>query len=163
MPHTRDHRATLSSESAASDAHRRNNSLRVNVAAAQSGTTLLAQSGGPSDSFPVLALIPATPSLPASPFRVPDLTALFPNRVPFDRASILRHAGLLDVFDPDAWTALRDVVVSPDIWKIAFLSLMFVFQANAQYVASGNLSVPLFQLAYQLKVRSHLVASKSGH
>lgn len=39
------------------------------------------------------------------------------------------------------------------VWKLAILAALFCFQGNAQYVASGNLSVPIFQLAYQLKVR----------
>lgn len=34
------------------------------------------------------------------------------------------------------------------------LAGLFCFQGNAQFVASGNLSVPVFLLAYQLKVRS---------
>lgn len=61
-------------------------------------------------------------------------------------------SGLLDLFDPDAWVSLVDAVWSPGWWKLAVPSVMFMFQANAQYVASGNLSVPVFQLAYQLKV-----------
>lgn len=68
---------------------------------------------------------------------------------------------------------LREMVFGPGWWKLAIPSILFVsarfsgrsqlansslllqvFQANAQYLASGNLSVPTFQLAYQLKVNS---------
>ena len=57
---------------------------------------------------------------------------------------------------------MRGNVFGKGWWKLAIPAVLFVFQANAQYVASGNLSVPLFQLAYQLKVRAALSLSCCG-
>ncbi|KAI5481611.1 UDP-galactose transporter [Pseudohyphozyma bogoriensis] len=129
--------------------HRRGASLRVNVTAAQ------AHAHSPPH-FPSLALIPPTPALPPSPFKPPDVGALFPTRVPFERN--VNHSGLADMWDKDSWTALKNVVVK-GMWKLSIPSALFVFQANAQYVASANLSVPVFQLAYQLKIPATALCS----
>ncbi|KAK4700123.1 hypothetical protein P7C70_g6129, partial [Phenoliferia sp. Uapishka_3] len=118
----------------------RNNNLQVDVQAAQASTPT-----------PFVSIIPATPMKPPSPTRLTDSTSLHPTRIPFQMANM--GSGLADLGDSDAWVALRQAVWSPGWWKLAVPSVMFMFQANAQYVASGNLSVPVFQLAYQLKVR----------
>ncbi|KAM0749148.1 hypothetical protein T439DRAFT_327640 [Meredithblackwellia eburnea MCA 4105] len=125
------------------DSVRNNNSLRVNVAAAQAHHS----------SAPSLALIPATPAKPPSPAHPTDSTALHPTRIPFHPGNLVGgSSGLLDIFERDAWVALRQAVMSPGWWKLAVPSVLFMFQANAQYVAGSNLSVPVFQLAYQLKI-----------
>lgn len=66
---------------------------------------------------------------------------------------LLNRFGTLLLLESDIWHIMISQIFSQGWWKLAIPSGLFVFQANAQYVASGNLSVPLFQLAYQLKVR----------
>ena len=99
---------------------------------------------------PSFSVIPATPLLnQLSPARVPDESALYPERPPLERYS---DSVLMDALDRDWWGALRDVVFGQGYWLVGVPAGLFALQSNAQYIASGNLSVPLFQLAYQLKV-----------
>lgn len=99
---------------------------------------------------PSFSVIPATPLLhQLSPARLPDENALYPERPPLERYS---DSVLMDVLDRDWWAALKDVVFGEGYWLVGVPAGLFALQSNAQYIASGNLSVPLFQLAYQLKV-----------
>ncbi|KAG0145504.1 hypothetical protein CROQUDRAFT_63820 [Cronartium quercuum f. sp. fusiforme G11] len=53
---------------------------------------------------------------------------------------------------------------APDVfqegwWKLSVPAVMFVVQNNLQYVAASNLSVPLFQITYQLKILTTALCS----
>ncbi|GAA5927500.1 hypothetical protein JCM1841_000942 [Sporobolomyces salmonicolor] len=116
-----------------------------------------AQSYAPSTSAPTLALIPATPAPEPSPTRFPDPSSLYPERPLHDPWA--DRTVLDDLVDPEWWRTLRATVFGPGCWKLAVLAALFFFQGNAQYIASGNLSVPLFQLAYQLKIPATAMCS----
>ncbi|GAA5917865.1 hypothetical protein JCM5296_006661 [Sporobolomyces johnsonii] len=124
-------------------------SLSINVSRAQSYA--------PSTSAPTLALIPATPAPEPSPTRFPDPSSLYPERPLHDPWA--DRTVLDDLVDPEWWRTLRATVFGPGCWKLAVLAALFFFQGNAQYIASGNLSVPLFQLAYQLKIPATAMCS----
>ncbi|KAL7006558.1 hypothetical protein EMMF5_003979 [Cystobasidiomycetes sp. EMM_F5] len=49
---------------------------------------------------------------------------------------------------------MRREFLSPDLFTLAIPAIFFTFQNNAQYVAAANLSVPAFQVSYQLKIPS---------
>lgn len=55
---------------------------------------------------------------------------------------------------------IQEDVLGPDWYKLSIPAMLFTAQANLAYYASSNLSVPVFQITYQLKVsqRSHLRA-----
>ncbi|BGP03760.1 Nucleotide-sugar transporter-domain containing protein [Rhodotorula toruloides] len=130
-------------------------SLCINVALAQATATSPAKPPAPS-----LALIPATPAPYPSPIRTPDESALYPERHLNGRtASPVSPSILDDVFELEWWRTLWASVFGEGVWKLAVLAALFCFQGNAQYVASGNLSVPLFQLAYQLKIPATAMCS----
>ncbi|BGO95896.1 hypothetical protein JCM10020v2_007623 [Rhodotorula toruloides] len=129
-------------------------SLCINVALAQA-TAAPAKTGAPS-----LALIPATPAPYPSPVRTPDESALYPERHLNGRTAGPASPSILDdVFELEWWRTLWASVFGEGVWKLAVLAALFCFQGNAQYVASGNLSVPLFQLAYQLKIPATAMCS----
>ncbi|GAA5988482.1 hypothetical protein JCM11641_007166 [Rhodosporidiobolus odoratus] len=124
----------------------------------------LANGGTPSSSprrlsAPSLALIPATPVPDPSPVRFPDQAALYPERPPTDRSLQDEESVLEDVCRLEWWKCLWATIWGEGVWKLAVLAALFCFQGNAQYVASGNLSVPLFQLAYQLKIPATAMCS----
>ncbi|BGP51986.1 hypothetical protein JCM10450v2_007957 [Rhodotorula kratochvilovae] len=77
--------------------------------------------------------------------------ALYPHRPTSERAVGPAESLADDVCDVEWWLTLKATVFGEGVWKLALLAALFCFQGNAQYVASGNLSVPIFQLAYQLK------------
>ncbi len=61
---------------------------------------------------------------------------------------------------PEGWTRrrrmgvlamLREDVFGGDWWKMAIPAVLFALQNNLIYVASRNLSVPVFQITFQLK------------
>lgn len=60
-------------------------------------------------------------------------------------------------FSADSHVPLSKVILreclGPGYMKLAIPALLFTIQNNLQYVASSNLSVPTFQITYQLKVR----------
>ncbi|SGY85540.1 BQ5605_C009g05762 [Microbotryum silenes-dioicae] len=101
---------------------------------------------------PKLALIPATPAPEPSPTKIPDANGLYPTRQAFELRA--RGSHMSDVLDVEWWRALQETVWSEGWWNLAFVAALYMVQGNLQYVASGNLSVPLFQLAYQLKLKS---------
>lgn len=124
--------------------------------------------------YPIsVAVIPATPAGPVSPLRTPTSGGLYPNHRSPTRLPVAVDPDW-GILEKDSWVALKETVFGPGWWKLAIPSILFVrasfgkcecgqltpfslsqvFQANAQYLASGNLSVPTFQLAYQLKVGS---------
>lgn len=87
-----------------------------------------------------------------SPQRFPESqNSLYPTRPAMDLGTKSRSI-VEDVLDADWWATLNQTVWSKGCWKLACVAALFMVQGNLQYVASGNLSVPLFQLAYQLKV-----------
>ncbi|GAA5833644.1 hypothetical protein JCM11251_003192 [Rhodosporidiobolus azoricus] len=130
-------------------------SLSINVPLANGNSTKPA-------SAPSLALIPATPVPDPSPTRFPDQSALYPER-PLDARFSSRYGEGESVLDDlgtgEWWRCLWAAVWGEGVWKLAVLAALFCFQGNAQYVASGNLSVPLFQLAYQLKIPATAMCS----
>ncbi|BGP27890.1 UDP-galactose transporter [Rhodotorula toruloides] len=130
-------------------------SLCINVALAQATASSSSKPPAPS-----LAFIPATPAPYPSPVRTPDESALYPERHFNGRTATLASASILDdVFELEWWRTLWASVFGEGVWKLAVLAALFCFQGNAQYVASGNLSVPLFQLAYQLKIPATAMCS----
>lgn len=52
------------------------------------------------------------------------------------------------------WKLILRECLGPGYMKLAIPALLFTIQNNLQYVASSNLSVPTFQITYQLKVGS---------
>lgn len=126
---------------------------------------------------PGIAIIPPTPGgTVLSPRRIQNGDALLPEPDVFDFTPLLTSSPyevlLSTLLDSDVWMSLKDLVLGRGWWKLAVPSILFVrftqsasksyllkvlrtqvFQSNAQYLASSNLSVPTFQLAYQLKVR----------
>lgn len=115
--------------------------------------SVLAQSKAGSSSIskaPQFAFIPATPVPQQSPVRFPSVNTLYPSRPPLERSA---HAVREDVLDRVWWATLKETVFGEGWWKLAAVAALFTLQGNLQYVASGNLTVPLFTLAYQLKVR----------
>jgi UDP-sugar transporter A1/2/3 len=48
---------------------------------------------------------------------------------------------------------LKEDVFGPDWTKLSIPAMLFTGQSNLAYYASSNLSVPVFQITYQLKVR----------
>ncbi|EFP78247.2 hypothetical protein PGT21_011939 [Puccinia graminis f. sp. tritici] len=54
---------------------------------------------------------------------------------------------------------LRASIFSPDWFLLAIPAVMFVIQNNLQYLAASNLSVPLFQITYQLKILTTALCS----
>ncbi|SCV74579.1 BQ2448_7608 [Microbotryum intermedium] len=115
-------------------------SLRIDSSLAQQHNT----------TAPKLALIPATPAPEPSPTKTLDADGLYPTRQAFELRA--RGSHMSDVLDVEWWRALQETVWSDGWWNLAFVAALYMVQGNLQYVASGNLSVPLFQLAYQLKV-----------
>ncbi|GAA5839854.1 hypothetical protein JCM9279_005188 [Rhodotorula babjevae] len=124
-------------------------SLSISVALANAQTP----------STPSLALIPATPAPEPSPTRHPDEHSLYPHRRASARLAEPAPSLIGDVSDWEWWLTLKATVFGQGVWKLAVLAALFCFQGNAQYVASGNLSVPLFQLAYQLKIPATAMCS----
>lgn len=125
----------------------KNNTLSIDVA--------LAQGKAPSARAPSFALIPATPAPIPSPTLTPDVAALHPDRVTADPAVIATSGSRplwSDLGEGEWWQALLAGLFTKDLWHLAALAGLFCFQGNAQFVASGNLSVPVFLLAYQLKI-----------
>lgn len=122
-------------------------SLRVNIALAQQ-----------HPSYPVVSIIPPTPTS-AKPTSIKSATTdnstLHPYRFLSEHTTQQDTEHTIEIpelLDWDIWMVMKGSVFGRGWWKLAIPAVLFVFQANAQYVASGNLSVPLFQLAYQLKV-----------
>ncbi|GAA6025324.1 hypothetical protein JCM10207_006246 [Rhodosporidiobolus poonsookiae] len=113
----------------------------------------------PVAAAPSLALIPATPIPDPSPTRFPDQSALYPERPANERFASDEESLLEDVCSLEWWRCLWATVWGEGVWKLGVLAALFCFQGNAQYVASGNLSVPLFQLAYQLKIPATAMCS----
>lgn len=81
--------------------------------------------------------------------RLPDTAGLYPTRPPLMQST---NTAVQDLIDGDWWGTMKETVFGEGCWQLAFIAALFTIQGNLQYVASGNLSVPLFQLAYQLKV-----------
>lgn len=54
---------------------------------------------------------------------------------------------------------LKVEIFQPGWWKLSVPAIMFVVQNNLQYVAASNLSVPLFQITYQLKILTTALCS----
>ncbi|POW19708.1 hypothetical protein PSHT_04364 [Puccinia striiformis] len=54
---------------------------------------------------------------------------------------------------------LRASVFSQDWYLLSIPAVMFVVQNNLQYLAASNLSVPLFQITYQLKILTTALCS----
>ncbi|KAH9812732.1 nucleotide-sugar transporter-domain-containing protein [Melampsora americana] len=54
---------------------------------------------------------------------------------------------------------LKCEVFQPGWWKLSVPAIMFVVQNNLQYIAASNLSVPLFQITYQLKILTTALCS----
>ncbi|SCZ98283.1 BZ3500_MvSof-1268-A1-R1_Chr3-2g06270 [Microbotryum saponariae] len=106
---------------------------------------------------PKLALIPATPAPEPSPTKILDADGLYPTRQAFELRA--RGSHMSDVLDVEWWRALQETVWSEGWWNLAFVAALYMVQGNLQYVASGNLSVPLFQLAYQLKIPATAMCS----
>ena len=52
------------------------------------------------------------------------------------------------------WRLILRECLGEGYFKLAIPALLFTIQNNLQYVASSNLSVPTFQITYQLKVRN---------
>ncbi|GAA5982538.1 hypothetical protein JCM10908_006690 [Rhodotorula pacifica] len=130
------------------------NNLSINVALAQ-GKALPARA-------PSFALIPATPMPIPSPTRTPDVAALHPDRLISDPTHLdaaYAAPAWSDLGEREWWGALRDALVTKDLWHLAVLACLFCFQGNAQFIASGNLSVPFFLLAYQLKIPATALCS----
>ncbi|GAA5881507.1 hypothetical protein JCM3774_000139 [Rhodotorula dairenensis] len=128
--------------------------LSINVA--------LAQGKAPPARAPSFALIPATPAPIPSPTRTPDVSALHPDRLAADSTTLTsaaKPAVWYDMFERDWWRALRDGLVTRDLWQLAVLACLFCFQGKAQFLASGHLSVPVFLLAYQLKIPATAISS----
>ncbi|GAA5877062.1 hypothetical protein JCM8547_007296 [Rhodosporidiobolus lusitaniae] len=155
--------ATLSPSSAPkslpSSSRARSNTLTINVPLANKPAS--ARSPSPSKhrpGAPSLAIIPATPVPDPSPVRFPDPSGLYPER-PLDRLAEHESTILEDLGSLEWWKCLWATVWGEGVWKLAVLAALFCFQGNAQYVASGNLSVPLFQLAYQLKIPATAMCS----
>ncbi|KAM0789843.1 hypothetical protein ACM66B_006690 [Microbotryomycetes sp. NB124-2] len=121
-------------------------SLRVDVA--------LAKADLPPP--PTFALIPATPAPEPSPMRMPNTEGLYPNR---PSLVVSASTAAEDVVDGDWWRTLVEITFGRDSWKLAIVAGLFTLQNNLQYVASGNLSVPMFQLAYQLKIPATALCS----
>ncbi|BGP20479.1 hypothetical protein JCM10213v2_008640 [Rhodosporidiobolus nylandii] len=136
-------------------------SLCINVPLANrsSSSTLSAPPPPNNAGAPSLALIPATPVPEPSPMRFPDPSALYPERPAMDRLARADGSVLDDLSALEWWRCLWATVWGEGVWKLAVLAALFCFQGNAQYVASGNLSVPLFQLAYQLKIPATAMCS----
>jgi len=99
---------------------------------------------------PSLAVIPATPAPEPSPTRLPEVSLLFPHRP--SREQDESTSTLDDMMDQDWWRVLKATVFGRNSFPLAVISILFVLQGQMQYIAASNLSVPLFQLAYQLKV-----------
>ncbi|EGG01495.1 uncharacterized protein MELLADRAFT_45116 [Melampsora larici-populina 98AG31] len=64
----------------------------------------------------------------------------------FDRLEEVMNQLKLEIFQP-GW------------WKLSVPAIMFVLQNNLQYIAASNLSVPLFQITYQLKILTTALCS----
>ncbi|GAA5944809.1 uncharacterized protein JCM15063_001672 [Sporobolomyces koalae] len=118
----------------------RNPGLSINVERARSFVP-----GTPS-----LSVIPPTPAPEPSPTRIPEASLLFPDRPlrEFDTPQTAYE----QLRDRVWWQVIRDCVVGRSIIPVAIISLCYIVQAQLQYSASANLSVPIFQLAYQLKI-----------
>ncbi|GAA6042392.1 hypothetical protein JCM8097_004494 [Rhodosporidiobolus ruineniae] len=131
-------------------------SLTINVPLANKPkSSSLAATGAPS-----LAIIPATPVPDPSPTRFPDQSALYPERPLETRSADHGAAGVLDdLGSVEWWRCLWATVWGEGVWKLAVLAALFCFQGNAQYLASSHLSVPIFQLAYQLKIPATAMCS----
>lgn len=99
---------------------------------------------------PSLSVIPATPAPEPSPTRIPEVSLLFPHRP--SREQDESKSTLEDMRDQDWWRVLRATVFGRNSLALGVISILFVLQGQMQYIAASNLSVPLFQLAYQLKV-----------
>ncbi|GAA6052845.1 hypothetical protein JCM3770_006278 [Rhodotorula araucariae] len=108
---------------------------------------------------PSLALIPAKPAPEPSPTHYPDEQALYPHRPTGERSVGPAESLVGDLRDVEWWLTLKATVFGEGVWRLAVLAALFCFQGNAQYVASGNLSVPIFQLAYQLKIPATAMCS----
>lgn len=130
---------------------RKSSTLRVDVGLAQSKAT--------NSSTPAFSLIPATPAPEISPMRLPDTAGLYPTRPPLLQST---NTAVQDLGDADWWGTMKETVFGEGCWQLAFIAALFTIQGNLQYVASGNLSVPVFQLAYQLKVSRRISSAEVG-
>ncbi|MBW0506961.1 hypothetical protein O181_046676 [Austropuccinia psidii MF-1] len=54
---------------------------------------------------------------------------------------------------------LHSSIFSPRWWLLSIPAILFVIQNNLQYLAASNLSVPLFQITYQLKILTTAICS----
>ncbi|GAA6009438.1 uncharacterized protein JCM10292_004292 [Rhodotorula paludigena] len=146
--------------------HRRTPSLepstpsptRTRPSSSLSISVALANARNPS-ATPSLALIPATPVPDPSPTRPPDEASLYPLRPAGAQPAEAPDSVMDDLNDWEWWRTLKASVFGEGVWKLGVLAALFCFQGNAQYVASGNLSVPIFQLAYQLKIPATAMCS----
>ncbi|BGP43759.1 hypothetical protein JCM10449v2_007816 [Rhodotorula kratochvilovae] len=158
-------RLSLDREATVVSMHRRNPSLEPSTPSptrsgpGRSLSISIALANARTPSAPSLALIPATPVPDPSPTRCPDEHALYPHRPTSERAVGPAESLADDVCDVEWWLTLKATVFGEGVWKLALLAALFCFQGNAQYVASGNLSVPIFQLAYQLKIPATAMCS----
>ncbi|GAA6013919.1 hypothetical protein JCM11491_000473 [Sporobolomyces phaffii] len=99
---------------------------------------------------PSLAVIPATPAPEPSPTGVQEVSLLFPHR-PSREPDERRTVGQ-DLRDGEWWSVVKASVFGRGSSSIAVVAGIYALQNRAQYTAAANLSVPLFQLAYQLKI-----------
>lgn len=140
--------------------------LSINVERANASST--------STSTPSLTLIPATPLAPEpSPTTriLPlEVSLLFPSR-PSSQSQGRRDCDssscwammLNDIRNVEWWHVVKSSVLTRtrrrrrrrgrcDVSSVAIVGILYALQNRAQISAATNLSVPMFQLAYQLKV-----------
>ncbi|GAA5883408.1 hypothetical protein JCM16303_003781 [Sporobolomyces ruberrimus] len=106
---------------------------------------------------PSLAIIPPTPAPEPSPTRIPEITLLFPLRPSRRREEW--PTGLVELRDREWWETVRATVFGRGSSSVAIVAGLYALQNQAQYAAATNLSVPLFQLAYQLKIPATAMCS----
>lgn len=100
-----------------------------------------------------LSVIPATPLDPVTPLPAPDASSLHPDLPPLRVFSAKEGVRWSNVLESEYWHVLvRERTFSAGWYKVGLPACLFVVQSNLQYVAARNLSVVVFQLAYQLKI-----------
>ncbi|GAA5912959.1 uncharacterized protein JCM6883_006270 [Sporobolomyces salmoneus] len=108
-------------------------------------------------STPSLAVIPPTPAPEPSPTTVPEISLLFPYRP--SREPEERRTAMEDLKEKEWWKVVRASVFGRGSSSVAIVASLYALQNRAQYSAAANLSVPMFQLAYQLKIPATAMCS----
>lgn len=90
----------------------------------------------------------------------PDSGALHPELPSLGQYASNERLTWSSAIDRDYWNVLvYERVLASDWWRVGVPACLFVVQSNLQYLAARNLSVVVFQLAYQLKIPATAICS----